>query len=71
MSSLIANQAKTNVCLDSLKKLLIARTTFVPLNGYNNNYNYNCLSDMTICYSAYNCNCFVTTTRTLSQDCLN
>ena len=35
----------------------IIRTTYVPLHGYNNSYNYNCLSDTTI----RNRNCFVHT----------
>ena len=62
MSSLIANQVKTNMRLISLNKLYIILTTFVPLfTQYNNNYNNNFLYDTSICYSTYNRNCFVRT----------
>ena len=47
-----------------LKNSLLCALFFVPLftlSGYNNNCNYNCLSDTTNRYSAYNRNCFVYT----------
>ena len=65
--SLIANQVKANMILNLNETLFIVLTTFVPLftvNWYNNNYNNNCLSDITIRCSAYNYNCFVRTSLT-------
>ena len=64
MSLWIVNQVKTNKCIISHKKLCLFAVVFVSLfvlNGYNNKYNYNCLYDTTIRYSAYNRNCFVRT----------
>ena len=55
MSSLIANQVKTNMCSISVK-FIIVLITFVPLYTlywYSNNYNNNCLFNTTIRYSAH------------------
>ena len=53
MSSLIANQVKTNLCFVSIK-LFIVLTTFVPLfnlcHVYNNNYNNNYAFVILICF---------------------
>ena len=55
MSSLIATEVKTNMCFSFNSTVFTIRTTYVPLmQAYNNNYNYNSLSDTTIRYSAYN-----------------
>ena len=67
MSSLIANQVKTNMYF-ILVKLFIILTTFVPLFILNR-YNNNCLFNTAIRYSAHNRNSLFT--RNLSQGCLN
>ena len=57
MSSLIANQVKTNMSSISAK-FFIVLTIFVPLFTLNwyTNYNNNCLFNKTIRYSAHNRN---------------